>query len=142
LSGEPDLEVYLAGVAPVDIIRLLNEASGPFVAGGTNDDGLHVYTCGNSKPVITSNMQDGFVTVWLRCEPRLAVRRRFCPVHRRTLKCRVRCDLSARRSALGCISRHRWPKRDADWALSAMPVFPDSNFKQPSIIARILCGPR
>jgi hypothetical protein len=95
LSGEPDLEVYLAGVAPVDIIRLLNEASGPFVAGGTNDDGLHVYTCGNSKPVITSNMQDGFVSVWLRGEPRLAVRRRFCPVHRRTLKCRVRCDPGA-----------------------------------------------
>ena len=60
MSGEPDLEVYLAGVAPVDIIRLLNEASGPFV--------LRVYTCGNSKPVITSNMQDGFVSVWLRGE--------------------------------------------------------------------------
>jgi hypothetical protein len=87
LSGEPDLEVYLAGVAPVDIIRLLNEASGPFV--------LRVYTCGNSKPVITSNMQDGFVSVWLRGESRLAVRRRFCPVHRRTLKCRVRCDPGA-----------------------------------------------
>jgi hypothetical protein len=40
LSGEPDFEAYLAGVEPADIIRLLNEAAGPFVAGGTNDDGL------------------------------------------------------------------------------------------------------
>jgi len=32
LSGEPDFEAYLAGVEPADIIHLLNEAVGLFIA--------------------------------------------------------------------------------------------------------------
>lgn len=95
MSGESDLEVYLAGVAPVDIVRLLNEAGGPFVASGTNDDGLHVYICGNSKLIITSNTQDGFVSVWLRGEPRCRSDVDFARFFAASLKCRVRCDPGA-----------------------------------------------
>ena len=95
MSDEPDLEAYLAGVEPTDIIRLLNEAAGPFVADGTNDDGLQVFACGNSKLVITPNMQDGFISVWLRGTPRWRSDVDFARFLAASLKCCARCDPGA-----------------------------------------------
>jgi hypothetical protein len=57
--------------------------------------GLHVYTCGNSKLVITPNMQDGFVGVWLRGEPRWRSNVDFARFLAASLECRARCDPGA-----------------------------------------------
>jgi hypothetical protein len=95
LNREPDLEAYLAGVAPADIIRLLTDAVGPFVADGTNDGELQVFSCGNSKLVITPDMQDGFTSVWLRGEPRWRSDVDFARFLAAALKCQARCDPGA-----------------------------------------------
>jgi len=56
LSDERDLEAYLAGVEPDDILRLLKEEVGPFVADGANDGSLRFFTRGDIRLVITPNM--------------------------------------------------------------------------------------
>ena len=95
MSDEPDLEAYLADVEPADIIRLLNEAAGPFVADGANDGELQVFSCGTSKLVITLNMQGGFISVWLRGKPRWRSDADFARFLAAALKCRALCDPGA-----------------------------------------------
>jgi len=56
LSGEPDLEAYPGDAEPIDIIHLLNEASGPFVADGAFDDKLQVFIRGSGSLVIAPYM--------------------------------------------------------------------------------------
>ena len=95
MSSEPDFEACLAGVGPVAIIRLLNEAVGLFIADGTNDDKLQVFTRGSSRLVITPNMNDGFISVWLRGEPRWRSDADFARFLAAALTCRARCDPGA-----------------------------------------------
>jgi len=95
LSDKPDLEAYLAGVEPVDIIRLLNEEAGPFIADGTNDAGQQVLARDNLRIVITPDMQDGFVSVWLRGPSRWRSNVEFGRFLAGALKCRARCDPGA-----------------------------------------------
>ncbi|HEX5212015.1 MAG TPA: hypothetical protein VFW22_09805 [Pseudolabrys sp.] len=95
MNHEPDVEAYLTGIEPVDIIRLLNDTVGPFVADGATDDGLRVFTGGTSKLVITPNIQDGFVSVWLRGEPRWRSDVDFARFLAVALQCRARCDPGA-----------------------------------------------
>jgi hypothetical protein len=95
LSDAPDIEVYLAGVEPVDIIRLLNEAAGPFVADGTNVDGPQVFARDNITLVIAPDIKDGFVSVWLRGPLRWRSDVEFARFLAAALKCRARCEPGA-----------------------------------------------
>lgn len=96
MSNTGDIEAYLAGADPATVVGLLGGEVGAFVTDADGENGgVQLFVCGPVKLLITPNVQDGYIGVWLRGSSRWRSDVEFARFLSTRLGCRARCDPGA-----------------------------------------------